>query len=109
MRAREKAEHARLKLIVSSEAAAYSMLKESKPANTPETELRKLAARLFEIVSSNQFRITVPDEAARETALKTWHTLARTLFERDWTVVHAPSDEFVGGATFLYPILQCAE
>jgi hypothetical protein len=88
---REKAEHARLQLTVSSEAAAYKLLKESKPADTSEAELRRLAAKLFEMVSGNHFRINVPDEAARAAALKTWDTVARTLFERDWTVVHAPS------------------
>lgn len=88
---REKAEHARLKQIVSSEAAAYKLLKESKPADTSPAELNKLAAKLFDMVSGNHFHINVPDEAARATALKTWDTVARTLFERDWTVVHAPS------------------
>jgi len=88
---REKAEHARLKLTVSNEAAAFNLLKESKPTDTSEAELRNLAAKLFEMVSGNHFRISVPDEAARATALKTWDTVARTLFERDWTVVHAPS------------------
>lgn len=88
---REKAEHARLKLTYSSEVAAYKLLKESKPADTSEEELRRLAAKLFEMVSGNHFRIEVPEEAARADALKTWDTVARTLFERDWTVVHAPS------------------
>ena len=88
---REKAEHARLKLIVSSEYEAYKLLKESKPAETSEAELRELATKLFEMVSGDHFRISVPDEAARAGALKTWDTIARTLFERDWTVVHAPS------------------
>lgn len=87
---REKVEHARLKLIVSSEAAAYGLLKKLNPAGTPETEMRRLATKLFEMVSSSQFRINVPDEAARATTLKTWHTVACTLFERDWTFVHAP-------------------
>lgn len=88
---REKAEHARLKLTVSSEAAAYKLLKESKPADTSEEELRKLAAKMFAMVSGDHFRINVPDEAARSTALKTWDTVSRALFERDWTVVHAPN------------------
>lgn len=88
---REKVEHARLKLTVSNEAAAYKLLKESRPADTSETELRRLAARLLEMVSGNHFRINVPDELARATALKTWDTVARTLFERDWTVAHAPT------------------
>ncbi|BCO26593.1 hypothetical protein MIZ03_1476 [Rhodoferax lithotrophicus] len=88
---REKVEHARLTLIVSSEAVAYNLIKESKPADTPETELRRLAEKLFEMVRGNHFRINVPDVAARAIALKTWHTLARTHFERDWTIVHAPS------------------
>lgn len=88
---REKAEHARLKLVVSSEAVAYKLLKESRPADTAEAELRRLATKLFEMVSGNHFRINVPDEAARANSLKTWHTVAQTLFERDWTVVHAPS------------------
>jgi Protein of unknown function (DUF4238) len=88
---REKAEHASLKLTVSSEAAAYKLLQESKPADTSEAELRSLAAKLFEMVSGDHFQINVPDELARAAALKTWDTVARTLFERDWTVVHAPS------------------
>jgi hypothetical protein len=41
---REKAEHARLKLVVSSEAAAYKLLKGSKPADTSVAELRRLAS-----------------------------------------------------------------
>lgn len=88
---REQTEFARLKLTVSSEAAAYELLKESKLADSSEAELHRLAAKLFEIVSGNHFRINVPEEAARAGALKTWNTVARTLFERDWTVVHAPS------------------
>ncbi len=88
---REKAEHARLKLTVSSEAAAYKLIKELKPTDTPEAELRSHAAKLFEMVSGNHFRIDVPDESARATALKTWDTVAQALFERDWTFVHAPS------------------
>ena len=88
---REKAEHAKLKLTVSSEAAAYELLKELEPADTSEAELRDHAAKLFEMVSGNHFRINVPDEAARAASLKSWDTVARTLFERDWTVVHAPS------------------
>ena len=88
---REKAEQVRLKLTVSSEAVAYKLLKELEPADTSEAELRSLAAKLFEMVSGNHFRINVPDESARATALKTWDTVARTLFERDWTFVHAPS------------------
>lgn len=88
---REKAEHARLKLTVSSEHAAYKLLKELKPADTSEAELRRLAVKLFEMISEDRFRINIPDEAARADALKTWDTVARTLFERDWTVVHAPN------------------
>jgi hypothetical protein len=88
---REKAEHARLKLTVSSEYVAYELLKESRPADTSEAELRKLATKLFEMVSGDHFRISVPSEAARAGALKMWDTVARALFERDWTVVHAPS------------------
>ncbi|HNK18642.1 MAG TPA: DUF4238 domain-containing protein [Piscinibacter sp.] len=88
---REKAEHARLKLIVSSERAAYKLIEESRPADTSEAELHRLATKLYEMVSGDHFRINVPDEAARAGALKTWDTVARTLFERDWTVVHAPS------------------
>lgn len=88
---REKSEHVRLKLAVSSEAAAYRLLKESNPADTSEAELRRLATKAFEMVSGNHFRINVSDEAARAAALKTWDAVARTLFERDWTVVHAPS------------------
>ena len=80
-----------MKLTYSSEAAAYKLLKESKPADTSEEELRRLAAKLFEMVSGNHFRVDVPEEAARADALKNWDTVARTLFERDWTVVHAPS------------------
>lgn len=93
---RVQAEQARLRLSFSSKNAAYKLLKESEPVDTSEAELRSLAARLFEMVSGNHFRIDVPDEAARAAALKTWHTLARTLSERDWTVVHAPSgSEFI--------------
>lgn len=88
---REKAEHARLKLMVSSERAAYRLLKESKPVDTSEAELRTLAVKLFEMVRGDHFRINVPDETARATSLKTWDTVARTIFERDWTVVNAPS------------------
>lgn len=88
---REKAEHARLKLIVSSDDAAYKLLKESRPADTSEAELRRLSTKLYEMVSGDHFRIEVPDEAARADALKTWDTVARALFERDWTIVHAPS------------------
>jgi len=93
---REKAEHAKLKLTVSSEAAAYKLLKESKPVDTSEAELHGLAAKLFEMVSGNHFRINVPNETARAAALKTWDIVARTLFERDWTVVHAP-----GGSEYI--------
>jgi hypothetical protein len=88
---REKVEHAKLKLTVSSEAAAYKLLKESKSADMSEAELRSHAAKLFEMISGNHFRISVSDEAVRAAALKTWDTVARTLFERDWTFVHAPS------------------
>ena len=88
---REKVEHAKLKLTVSSEAAAYKLLKESMPADTSEAELRRQAAKLFETVSGSHFHVNVPDEAARAASLKTWDSVARTLFERDWTVVHAPS------------------
>lgn len=88
---REKAEHARLKLTVSSEYSAYKLLRELKPADTPEVELRRLAVKLFQNISGDQFRINVPDEAARADALKTWGTVARSIFEKDWTVVHAPN------------------
>ena len=87
---REKAEYAKLQLIVSSEGAAYDWLKEAKPAGASEEELRRLAVKLFEMVSGDRFRINVPDGEARSTALKTWDIVARTLFDRDWTVVHAP-------------------
>lgn len=88
---RQKAEHARLKLMSPSEDVAYEWMKESKPADTSETELRQLAKKMVEMVSGDHFRVNIPDELARATALKTWDTLAETLFERDWTVVHAPS------------------
>jgi hypothetical protein len=88
---REKVEHAQLKLMVSSEAAAYKLLKETKAADTSDAELRRLATKMFDMVSGDHFRISVPDEVARAVALKTWDTVARTLFERDWTIVHAPS------------------
>ena len=93
---RERTEQARLKLIVSSERTAYKLIKESRPADTSEAELRRLAKKLHEMVSGDHFRINVPDEVARADALKTWDTVARTLFERDWTVVHAP-----GGSEYI--------
>ncbi|EYC52953.1 hypothetical protein AZ34_14630 [Hylemonella gracilis str. Niagara R] len=64
---REKAEHAALKLLVSSEAAAYKLLKESMPADTSEAELHSYAAKVFEMVSGDHFHVEVSDEAARRT------------------------------------------
>lgn len=86
----EEVEHAMLKLIISSEGAAYKLLKESTPNGASDEELRRLAATLSKMVDGNHFRISVPDEAARASSLKTWDTVARALFDRDWTVVHAP-------------------
>ena len=88
---REKAEHAKLKLTISSEVAAYKLLKGSMPTDMSEEELRSHSAKVFKMVTGNHFRISVADEAARAATLETWDTVARTLFERDWTVVHAPS------------------
>lgn len=87
---REKAEQARLKLVVSSEHAAYKLIEKSRPAHTSEAELQRLAKKLHEMVSGDHFRVNVPDEAARADSLITWDTVARALLERDWTVVHAP-------------------
>lgn len=92
----EKAERARLKLTVPNEEAAYKLVKESKPADTSEAELRRLAKKMLEMVSGDHFRINIPDEMARATSLKTWSTVAETLFERDWTIVHA-----LGGAQYI--------
>ncbi|TXT38626.1 MAG: hypothetical protein FD135_2729 [Comamonadaceae bacterium] len=89
---REKAERTKLKLAVPNEEAAYKLVKKSKPANTSEAELRRLAEQMLEMVSGEHFRINIPDEMARATSLKTWSTIAATLFDRDWTIVHAPGD-----------------
>ena len=94
---REKVERARLKLAVPNEEAAYKLVKESKLAGTSEAELRRLAKKTLEVVSGDHFRIDVPDEAARATSLKTWSTVAKTLFERDWTIAHAPG----GGVEYI--------
>jgi Protein of unknown function (DUF4238) len=90
---REKAERAKLKLTVPDEAAAYKLVKESQPADTAETELRVLAKNMLEMVSGDHFSINIPDELARATSLKTWSVLAETLFDRDWTIVHALGDD----------------
>lgn len=89
---REKAERAKLKLTVSNEEAAYKLVKKKKPANTSEAELRRLAKQMLEMVSGDHFRINIPDEMVRATSLKIWSAVAETLFDRDWTIVHAPGD-----------------
>ncbi|MDZ7813647.1 MAG: DUF4238 domain-containing protein, partial [Ideonella sp.] len=94
---REKAEIARLKLIFSSEADAYRLIKNFEPAGTPEAEIRRLAKAAFEMVDQEGFKVTVPEELARQSSLKNWATVAKALYQRDWTVVHSPSaeDEYI--------------
>lgn len=89
---REKVERARLKLIVPNAESAYVLTKETKPANTPEIELRRFAAKMHEMVSGEHFSVHIPDELARATSLKTWSDVAKILFDRDWTIIHAPGD-----------------
>ena len=86
---REKAERARLKLTVPDEEAAYKLVKESKPADTSEAELHRLATKMYEMISGDHFHINIADETARATSLKTWSTVAEMLVDRDWTIVHA--------------------
>lgn len=89
---RERVERARLKLIVPNTEAAYLLIKENTPTDTPEIELRRLAVKLLEKVGGGHFSVHIPDEIARAASLKTWSDVAKTLFDRDWTIVHAPSD-----------------
>ncbi len=94
---REKAERAKVKLTVPNSEAAYKLVKESKPPDTTEAELHRLAKEMLEMVSGDHFRISVSDEMARATALKTWSVVAEALFDTDWTIVHASS----GGAEYI--------
>jgi len=89
---REKVERALLKHDISSEDGAYKFLMRNKPAE-PEARLREQAKRVFEMVNEDRFRINVPDEAARQSSLKRWHTVAETILERDWTIVHAAGND----------------
>ena len=89
---REKVERVRLKLLVPNIEAAYVLIKEKTPTDTPEIELRRLAGKLHEMVSGGYFSVHIPDEMARAASLKTWSNVAKTLFDRDWTIVHAPGD-----------------
>jgi hypothetical protein len=94
---REKAEIARMKLMFSSEAEAYKFIKNFEPAGTPEAEIKRLAKAAFEMVEQGRFKVTVPEELARQSSLKNWSTVAQALYQRDWTVVHSPSaeDEYI--------------
>jgi hypothetical protein len=93
----EKGERARLKLTVPDEEAAYKLVKKSKPIDTSEAELRRLAKQMREMIDSDHFHINIPDEMARASSLKTWSTMAETLFDRDWTIVHVPG----GGVEYI--------
>ena len=88
---REKVERARLKLFLPNADAAYKLVKDFKPVDTSEAELRRLANLMLE-ADNGGLRIDVPDGVARAMSLKNWSTVAEKLFHRDWTIVHAPGD-----------------
>jgi hypothetical protein len=94
---REKAELARMKLMFSSEAKAYNFIKNFEPAETTEAEIQRLAKAAFEMVSQRRFKVSIPEELARQSSLRNWAIVAKALFQRDWTVVHSPSadDEYI--------------
>lgn len=87
---REKIHRVEMKLRVSNEQQAYSIVSEILPPDTKEEKLRDFAAAVYEMVSKDQFIVTVPDELARQMSLKQWASVAEMLNHRDWTVVDAP-------------------
>lgn len=93
---KEAVERHLIKLRFSDEEKAYAEAKKLLPATATEEELRKFAADAHLMFKEDRFSVQVPQELGRQLAIKQLATIAKIIYDRDWTVVDAPE-----GATYL--------